>query len=344
LAAHEIDDRYQLQSHVKVFVCEFITGGGMATQPLPPSLRSEGERMLRALADDLIELPGTEVTVGRDPRLPRLNHPICNLTPAPGEDFMGFFGRAASNADAVWPVAPESGGALERLGRAVLRRRKLLLNSDPCAVRVCASKRRTCAALKRTRVPAVPTYHAAARVPAMPGPWVVKPDDGAGCMDVHLVPDYRAARNALSVKEPGRFVVQPWIEGDALSLSLLCAGSHASLLACNRQHLKVLDGRIVLAGITVNVLIDATGTLARIGERIAQAIPGLWGYVGVDLVIGREGPLVVEINPRLTTSYCGLKRSLGINAAALVLDLHRSARPAPIRPKHTRPTEIRLHA
>jgi predicted ATP-grasp superfamily ATP-dependent carboligase len=46
----------------------------------------------------------------------------------------------------------------------------------------------------------------------------------------------------------------------------------------------------------------------------------LWGYVGVDLVLADAGPIVLEINPRLTTSYCGLRDALGINPAALVLD------------------------
>jgi predicted ATP-grasp superfamily ATP-dependent carboligase len=31
--------------------------------------------------------------------------------------------------------------------------------------------------------------------------------------------------------------------------------------------------------------------------------------------------VVLEINPRLTTSYCGIRRALDINVAAMVLDL-----------------------
>ena len=56
-------------------------------------------------------------------------------------------------------------------------------------------------------------------------------------------------------------------------------------------------------------------------SRIAAAIPGLWGYVGVDLIDTPAGPVVLEINPRLTTSYCGLGGVLGVNLAALVVGL-----------------------
>ena len=54
---------------------------------------------------------------------------------------------------------------------------------------------------------------------------------------------------------------------------------------------------------------------------MCRAIPGLWGYVGVDLVIGDNGPVVLEVNPRLTTSYIGLSRSIGHNVAELLLRL-----------------------
>jgi len=79
---------------------------------------------------------------------------------------------------------------------------------------------------------------------------------------------------------------------------------------------------------------------------VAQAIPGLWGYVGIDLVDTADGPQVIEINPRLTTSYCGLASALGINPAARVLALldHSASTDLPIRRilPFARPVEIGL--
>ncbi|MBL4637980.1 MAG: ATP-grasp domain-containing protein, partial [Proteobacteria bacterium] len=34
---------------------------------------------------------------------------------------------------------------------------------------------------------------------------------------------------------------------------------------------------------------------------------------GIDLVLTSSGPIVIEINPRLTTSYIGLKSTLNFN-------------------------------
>jgi predicted ATP-grasp superfamily ATP-dependent carboligase len=43
--------------------------------------------------------------------------------------------------------------------------------------------------------------------------------------------------------------------------------------------------------------------------------------VGVDVLIQKDAIVVVEINPRLTTSYVGLHRASGCNPARLVVDM-----------------------
>ncbi len=57
----------------------------------------------------------------------------------------------------------------------------------------------------------------------------------------------------------------------------------------------------------------------------------MWGYVGVDIILTERGPVVLEVNPRLTAAYAGLHASIGCNPAGLVIDLLRSpaAMPAP---------------
>ena len=46
---------------LRLFVCEFVTGGGLAGAPLPASLAREGDMMLRALVKDLAGLPRIDV-------------------------------------------------------------------------------------------------------------------------------------------------------------------------------------------------------------------------------------------------------------------------------------------
>jgi len=318
---------------MRVFVYEFITGGGLGSVPLPPSLAREGEMMAHALTRDLAAVPGVGVLLARDRRLPSAPPPAATLRPEAGESARDTYWSGLERCDAAWPIAPETGGTLEALSRLTLEAGRILLGSRPEAVHTAASKLVTATVLDARGIPAVPSYDDPARIPPLRGAWVVKPDDGAGCEDNWLLPDADNARRWLAA-HPGH-IAQPWIEGEALSLSLICCNGAASLLAVNRQRV-VRGERLSLAGIEVNARADPDGRLARLGGAIACALPDLWGYVGVDLVDTPSGPVVMEVNPRVTTSYCGIANATGINPAQRVLELAQGlplADTAPLAPR-----------
>jgi hypothetical protein len=53
-----------------------------------------------------------------------------------------------------------------------------------------------------------------------------------------------------------------------------------------------------------------------------RSVPGIRGYVGIDLVVPDQAPhrpVVVEINPRLTTSYLGYRALAENNLAEWML-------------------------
>ena len=331
---------------MRVFAYESITGGGLARDALPPGLVEEGERMLRALVADLALIPGVDVLIARDRRLPALAG-IDSIAAGPGHEPVEPYLRGLGAADAVWPVAPETGGVLERLTRLAEDSGKRLLGSRSAAVAVAGSKRRTAAVLAAAGIPVAPAYTDLLTLPDLPGRWVVKPDDGAGCVDTLLVAGSMEARAVLASRRGETLIAQPWFEGEAQSLSLICREGDAAVFSRNRQHVRVTHGRVGLHGLMVGAL-PVTAAHQRLARAVAQAIPGLWGHVGIDLVHTARGPLVIEVNPRLTTSYCGLASALGINVAARVLALVDA--PAPMGalsdfvPPSARPVEIGLEA
>jgi tyramine---L-glutamate ligase len=276
--------------------------------------------MLRTLVTELAAA-GVDVISTRDPRLPPLDG--CEIVrPTDLESLDELFARGVTAADAVWPTAPECGGILARLGASVEAADRILLGSVPVAVRITGSKRETSRCLTGAGIPVVPTYARGEALPPLPGLWVVKPDDGAGCEGLELLPSHTEATARLA--SGGGLVAQPWLQGEPWSLSLLCVAGDAHLLACNRQQTAWDGQQLRLQSILANARPPAGLALDQLGSAIAAAIPGLWGYVGVDLVLGANGPVVLEANPRLTTSYCGLPAALDRNVAALILDLCRT--------------------
>lgn len=323
---------------MRVFVYEHVTAGAVGDDATLAALAPEGDMMIRALLRDLAHVPGVEALTLRDARLPA-DLPAQIMQPGSRGDFWPAFLRCVETCDAVWPIAPEQGGCLERISRQVNEAGRTLLNSRPEAVRTAASKLRTSRALATAGVRVVPTWECAADVPAGMGAIVSKPDDGAGCVDTYLL---RGPAHAATYALPGH-VFQPFIEGEALSLSLLCCDRSARLLSVNRQLVQEAGGVLQFGGVTVNALPDMEGRFADLAARVAAAIPGLWGHVGVDLVCGASGLTVIEVNPRLTTSCAGLHEALGINLGALVLGLPHCLRAAALPcPGSGRAIELRL--
>jgi predicted ATP-grasp superfamily ATP-dependent carboligase len=314
----------------------------MGDDPQFAALAAEGELMLRALVDDLAAVPGVEVVTLLDARLD-IELPANVHSIAPGEDFWAKFRRAAHDAEAVWPIAPELDAVLERLTKEVIACGRTLLNSRLDAVRIAASKRATAAALSAAGIAMIPTFGSEAELPPEVEEAVVKPDDGAGCQDTLLFHTREELRNWARGNTSAAHTFQPFVHGGAFSVSALFCEGHGRLLACNRQYVSAQDGRLKFEGVKVNAKQDPDGRYRRLVAQVAGALPGLWGYAGIDFIDTETGPLVLEVNPRLTTSYAGLRRAIGINPAQLVLELPDSLEESfsPIRATGL-PTDVKV--
>lgn len=301
-----------------IFVCEFITGGGLYNAPLPASLADEGEMMLQALVHDLLEIPGVKVTISRDARLPPVALPVKTVSIS--QEPWPIWQQCFSQADLVWPIAPESAGILEQLTRLVPPEKRIGCTAQ--AVNITSSKLATATWLAQHNIPVAVTWRAH-EAPQTPPPWVAKPDDGAGCLETRYFEDLNTLQHWLADGRQHSHIVQPWQAGEPASLSLLCGAGQAWLLSANRQQVsKAENGLLAYHGSIVNGMVQHWSAFAVLGQQIAQALPGLAGYVGVDLMVQGETLTVLEINPRLTTSYVGLRLASGVNPARLVLDLH----------------------
>lgn len=315
---------------MRILICEFVTGGGMpADEPIPTGLAREGDLMLRALVDDLLDVPGIDVVVTRDARLPPLPPRVRSITVGTPREARALWEDLAGAVDAAWPIAPETEGALERVSRLIEAAGCRLLNSRADAVAIAASKAATADILAAAGISVVPVRRVGdADGPPGGGPWVIKPDDGAGCVDTRLLRDRAEWDRWRAGSERAGFVVQPLVPGTPASLSMLCRDGRAWLLTVNRQHVELSGGSFVYRGGVVGGQ-ASSAELAGLAQSVAAAMPGLFGYVGVDFIATPLGPSVLEVNPRLTTSYVGVRRATGLNVAAAVLDLLREPATAP---------------
>jgi tyramine---L-glutamate ligase len=310
---------------MRLFLCEFITGGGLHAETLPQNLLREGEMMLAALLRDFLDAGITDLLVTRDERLPLTMTGIKSL--APGSDVWATWQKCMTQADAACLVAPETGGILHRLTLLAEQEACPVIGCSSEAVRITASKASTGKILADYHIPHIPVIDDITSLLARTAGWIVKPDDGVGAEECYFFLDITSLRQHVNnLISKRKYIVQEFVEGIPASLSLLCHQGQIRVLSCNHQLFEINEGRGHLKGVVVNGLRQFATEFERLALDIAQAFIGLSGYIGVDLIITDKGPVVVEINPRLTTAYAGLRRSLGLNPAELLLSLHRTGR------------------
>lgn len=247
------------------------------------SMYCEGRAMRDALVADLHAIPGVEVVEERP--------------------------------DVAFVIAPETDGILEgqvarfRMGCPVIAPspESLALTRDKLAL---AGHWLNCK---------VPTPHTtlANDWPPSRRPAVVKPRDGAGSCETVLVCEGEIRSGGIA---------QDFVPGRAASVAFLIKTRQTIPLLPTFQHLSD-DGRFHYLGGELPTPESLARRAIELGRRAIECVPGLAGYIGVDLILGdspdgRED-CAIEINPRLTTSYIGLRSLADFNIAAALLALFR---------------------
>ncbi len=247
------------------------------------SMYREGRAMRDALDADLRAIPGVKVVDER--------------------------------ADVAFVIAPETDGILEeRVSH--FRRMCPVIAPSPDALALTRDKLALARHWLNCNVP-TPFTALANDWPRSRRPAVVKPRDGAGSCETYLVREGEIR---------GRGIAQDYVPGRAASIVFLVGLRQTLALLPTFQHLSD-DGRFQYLGGELPIPSPFAKRAIELGLRAIECVPGLAGYIGVDLILG-DSPdgrddCAIEINPRLTMSYIGLRALAGFNIAATFLALYR---------------------
>jgi predicted ATP-grasp superfamily ATP-dependent carboligase len=151
-------------------------------------------------------------------------------------------------------------------------------------------------------------------------PAIVKPVDGAGSLDVQRVSLAKAQR---LLDGSQTYCVQAFCPGRAASVAALCGPQQQIPLPPCWQYLD--SSSFAYRG---GALIHDTAIAdraRRLAQRALRVLPVPLGYLGLDLILGpaEDGStdFLIEINPRLTTSYVGLSMAVTQNLAAALIQV-----------------------
>lgn len=309
---------------MRIMVGEYVCGGGLAQQQIheiPESLRQEGAAMLRAIASDLAEF--AEVVTPIDPRFRDAATTAADVHEISADDSLwAQWVAAATTCDAALIIAPESDGVLAK-AVAMLRAGGVeVIAGSGGFLRVASDKQLTAKRLLAAGVahPPYMTLSDRKAAKAIQGfdRYVVKPRDGCGTQQIRLFDSLDDARAELE----DNLILQVWVPGRAVSVAMVASATEQTFLPAVSQS---LSGECCEYGGGQGPLNEEDQRRATaLAARAAAAMPPtVRGFVGFDLVLGDtvSDDYVIEINPRVTTSYVGLRRMIHGNLAARLFDI-----------------------
>jgi predicted ATP-grasp superfamily ATP-dependent carboligase len=322
---------------MRVFVYEHLCA---VPGSAPSSLRAEGRAMLSAVLADFAAVPDVEVATllaaDLSPPLP-LPPAVKVRTAADGLRVRGLFRSLAAGADWTLVIAPETDLVLWRYCCWVEDVGGRLLGPSPEGVARATDKLALAERWQRAEVPtpwAWPVHMPPA--PRCPYPRVLKPRDGAGSQATFLIRDADEEDWCVAAARAegfgGELICTPYFPGTSASVVILIGPQRSFVLPGALQQLSD-DGRFRYLGGTMplptRLLLNRR--TSRLAEDVIRAVPSLFGYVGVDVVLGEQRvdgyDCAIEINPRLTTSYLGYRRLCKTNLAAAMLTVCQGGTP-----------------
>ncbi|WP_297827078.1 ATP-grasp domain-containing protein [uncultured Methanobrevibacter sp.] len=164
--------------------------------------------------------------------------------------------------------------------------------------------------------------------PLTPLKIIIKPLMGVDCEDIVVIENIEDLTLDLDkIFVPGsRVIVQEFIDGTDISVSLISDGKKAIPISLNRQFIELKDDKGTYLGGRLPYETKYKDEAFEIATKAVEAIDGLKGFVGVDLIINNDekdvySVYLLEINSRFTTPYVGLKQISSLNIGKSIIDL-----------------------
>ena len=329
-----------MQGNDSILVFEYFTASGEKDK----CIISEAEALVFALLDDLsdfnIDLVINESYGSVVKEYSNVNPILIN------NDIVDWLEDNAANFNKAIFIAAENDNNLYNITKILEENDVELYNSSSEACFISSDKSETYEVLSNV-VPqprtfrfkidpkgywkrAIENLHEKwqAEDPLTPLKLIIKPLMGVECEDIVVIENIEDLTLDLDrIFKPGsRVIVQEFIDGADISVSLISDGKKAIPLSLNEQFVSLKDDKGTYIGGKLPFESKYRDEAFEIATKAVESIGGLRGFVGVDLIINADekdiySVYLLEINSRFTTPYVGLKQIANINIGKSIIDI-----------------------
>lgn len=289
---------------------------------LDDSLINEGLCMLNSVLNDLEQISFFDTYFLIDEKLDYAEynycHPIylhCKLCEWLNEHIEEY--------DYCLFIAPEDDLIQHNITKLLEDKKVKLLVSDSNASFICSSKYLTYHHLPENilKIKTMKTYLSKINYYKIKdflnsSEFIIKPDNRTSSDLVYFIrtnEEYNKIIKIYSENKINDILVQKYIPGEEVSVSILCNEEHITCISLNSQLVKKEEGKIEYLGCITPISHKYKNKLFDMSKSIVNNIPGLKGFVGIDYIIQGDKIYLLEVNSRITTPYIVLQKKCNEN-------------------------------
>jgi predicted ATP-grasp superfamily ATP-dependent carboligase len=299
--------------HKKILVFEFVCGGGCYSfpafgKPSGPLLR-DGKKMLDAVLEEIGRLGQFEVVLPLDSRITFLIREQTWLKPSrlkSEENLHAFLQKSASECDHILIIAPEIDNALEYFSDQLKPFSSKYIFPGSPVIRIGSDKWETFQFFHKNGIPTPKTVLPEDfRSELFPSQIITKPRLGAGSLSVQQQDSIEQMTELAELHERN-FLIQEFVDGIPASIAIGKTEKIDIVFPAMKQCLEkhTFEFQTCEGPLETSLQSRAEHLL----RQVTSSLPEFRGYLGIDLVLGnaKDGTqdFVIEINPRMTSSFC----------------------------------------
>ncbi len=294
-----------------ILIYEYITGGGIINEDLTHDLLYEAELILESLINDFSKIKTIDFKYLLDYRL-KDRYGSSNSIIVKESDY-NFTPDIYKNFNYVLPILPESHNILYHYSRFLEKNRIKKILSSSEIIKVMSDKKLFSNFCKKAKIKHPLLISDISKIKKNKL-YVIKDRFGVGCSRIQII-----SGKDLKHFDSKKYIIQEYIKGKSFSASIFCSSGNFIILSFNEHQIKKnKNNYIKINKIIVNRNISNHPKICGLLNKLKNNVSSLSGYIGIDFIITDDDIYIIELNPRITTSFTKLNSTLGINLAGLI--------------------------
>ena len=297
---------------------------------LETNLLSEGFNMLKGLLNDLDSLSyfNIDYLINESLEITHLNHsnPIYIK-----QNLCKWLEDNCNKYDYCMFIAPEDNHIQYHITKILEDNEVNVIGCDSSSSYVCSSKFLTykkvssdILKIKTRKMNVKNLNHNNIKKIFKKKDYIIKPDDKTSSDLIYHVKNeeqLNRIKKEYVKNNIANCLLQEYIDGTPVSVSLICNGDEICCLSTNSQIIQSTNEKIEYIGCETPINHPMEKELFEISGQIVKDIPGLKGFIGIDYIIRKNKIYFVEINSRITTPYIVLQEKCNENLTKTIIDL-----------------------